>query len=91
MQHWGLKHIVYINDDLKLKTYFTARLNLVTYVFEWGKLVQSHLMGKNLQKMTKLTDDIKQISSKIFDPMAPSVPVRGYKHAYTFICKNLLL
>ena len=48
MQHWGLKHIVCINNDLKLTTYFTARFNLVPYVFEWGKLVQSHLMGKKL-------------------------------------------
>ena len=33
-----------INDDPGLiLTYFTARSNLVTYAFEWGKLLQSNL------------------------------------------------
>ena len=40
MWHWGLKlYKVYINDDLGLtSTYFTARTNWVTCMFEWGKL-----------------------------------------------------
>ena len=52
MQHWGIKlHKVYINDDPWLTlTYFTARSNLVAYVFEWGKLLQSHLMVKSCSK-----------------------------------------
>ena len=48
MQHQGLKlYEVYINDDPGLTlTYFTARSNWVAYTFEWGKLLQSHLMEK---------------------------------------------
>ena len=46
--HQGLKlYKICINDDLGFTlTYFTARSNLVAYMFEWGKLLQSHLMGK---------------------------------------------
>ena len=44
------------NDDPGLTmTYFTARSNWVTCMFEWGKLFQSHLMGENLQQRIKLT------------------------------------
>ena len=41
----GLKlYKVIINDDPGLTlTYFTTRSNLVAYMFEWGKLLQSHL------------------------------------------------
>ena len=48
MQHQGLKlYKFYINDDLVLTlTYFTVRSNWVAYMFEWGKLLQSYLMGK---------------------------------------------
>ena len=48
MQHQGLKlYKVYINDDPGLTlTYFTTKSNRVTYTFEWGKLLQSYLMGK---------------------------------------------
>ena len=58
MYHWGLKlYKVYINDDPGLTlTYFTARSNWVTYTFEWGKLLQSHLMVENLQQRTILTE-----------------------------------
>ena len=54
MQHQGLKlYKVYINDDPGLTlTFFTARSNWVTYTLEWGKLIQSHLMGENLQQRT---------------------------------------
>ena len=47
----GLKlYKVYINDDPGLTlTYFTARSKWVTCMFEWGKLIQSHLMEENLQ------------------------------------------
>ena len=46
-----------INDDPGLTlTYFTARSNWVTYTFEWGKLLQSHLMEENLQQRTILTE-----------------------------------
>ena len=58
MYHWGLKlYKVYINDDLVLTlTYFKARSNWVTCTFEWGKLLQSHLMEENLQQRTILTE-----------------------------------
>ena len=48
MQHQGLKlYEVYINDDPGLTmTYFTARSNWVAVMFQWGKRLQSHLMGK---------------------------------------------
>ena len=48
---------VYINDDPGLTlTYFTAMSNWVTCTFEWGKLLQSHLMEENLQQKTILTE-----------------------------------
>ena len=58
MKHQGLKlYKVYINGDPGLTlTYFTARSNWVTYRFEWGKLLQSHLAGENLQQRTKLAE-----------------------------------
>ena len=58
MQHRELKlYKVYINDDPGLTlTYFTARSNWVAYTFEWGKLLQSHLMGENLQQRTEFTE-----------------------------------
>ena len=58
MYHLGLKlYKVYISDDLGLTlTYFVAKSNWVTCTFEWGKLLQSHLMEENLQQMTILTE-----------------------------------
>ena len=58
MFYLGIKlYKVYINDDPELTvTYFTARSNLVTCMFEWGKLLQSHLMEENLQQRTILTE-----------------------------------
>ena len=43
MHHRGLKpYKVYINDGPGLTlAYITARSNLVVYMFEWGKLLQS--------------------------------------------------
>ena len=51
MYHWEFKlYKVYINDDPGLTlNYFTARSNWVACTFEWGKLLQSHLMEDNLQ------------------------------------------
>ena len=47
---------VYIIDDPGLTlTFFMARSNWVTCTFEWGKLLQSHLMEENLQQRTILT------------------------------------
>ena len=41
----------FLNDDPGLTlTYFTARSNLAAYTFEWGKVLQSHLMGKPCSK-----------------------------------------
>ena len=58
MYHWGLKlYKVYINDDPGLTlSYLMARSNKVTCTFEWGKLLESHLMEENLQQRTKLTE-----------------------------------
>ena len=46
----GLKlYKVIINDDPGLTlTYFTTRSDLVAYMFEWGKLLQSHLYEKQI-------------------------------------------
>ena len=39
------------NDDPWLTlTYFTARSNLVSYAFIWGKLLESHLMEETYSK-----------------------------------------
>ena len=58
MYHLGLKpYKVYINDDPGLTlTYFTARSNWVTCTFEWGNLLQSHIMEENLQQRTILIE-----------------------------------
>ena len=58
MYQLGLKlYKVYINDDPALTlTYFTARSNWVACTFEWGKLLQSHLMEENLQQRNILTE-----------------------------------
>ena len=54
---WTKFYKVYINDDPGLTlTYFTAMSNKVTYMIEWGKLLQSHLIGINLQQRTKMTE-----------------------------------
>ena len=59
MYYRGLKlYKVYINDDPGMTlTYFTARSNWAAYSFEWEKLLQSHLMGENLQQRTILTEE----------------------------------
>ena len=58
MSHWGLKlYKVYIKDDPGLTlTYFMARSNWVAFTFDWRKLLQSHLIGENLQQRTILTE-----------------------------------
>ena len=58
MQHQGLKlYLVDINDDAGFTLdYFMARSNLVAYMFESGKFLQSPLMGENLQQRTILTE-----------------------------------
>ena len=57
MGHRGLKlYKVYINADPGLTlAYFMAVSNFIAYVFEWGKLLLSHLIVKTLQQMMKLT------------------------------------
>ena len=51
MQHWGFKlYKVCINDPGLTLTHFTARSNWVAFTFEWGKLLQSYLMGKTCSK-----------------------------------------
>ena len=58
MKQRGLKlYKFYINNDPGLTlTYLTARSNWVICSFEWGKLLQSHLMEEILQQTTILTE-----------------------------------
>ena len=42
-------------DPGLILTYFTARSNWVICTFEWGKLLQSHIMEEILQQRTILT------------------------------------
>ena len=58
IKHRWLKHYnVYINHDpVMTLTYFRARSTLVTYAFEWGKLLKCHLKGKNLKEMSNRTE-----------------------------------
>ena len=58
MYNWGLKlYKICINDDPGVTlTYFMASSNWVTCTFEWGKLLQSHLMEENLQQRIILTE-----------------------------------
>ena len=50
MQYRGLQlYKVCINDDTGLTlTYLTTRSNLVSYAFEFGKLLQNQLIGKTI-------------------------------------------
>ena len=77
MQHGELKlYKVYINDDPVLTlTYFTARSNWVAYSFEWGKLLQSHLMGKTCSKGLNLLNNC--VNEKKIDPSGLSAPNPG--------------
>ena len=57
MYNWGLKlYKVYINDDPGLLDLFYGKVKWVTCTFEWGKLLQSHLMEEILQQRTILTE-----------------------------------
>ena len=68
MKHRGLElYKVYINDDPGLTmTYFTARSNWVIFTFEWGKLLQSHLMEEILQQYTII--DFNEVDIRIYLP-----------------------
>ena len=46
-------------------TYFTARSHLVACVFEWGKLLHNHLMGKSCSKYDCLLVGESQGSSQV--------------------------
>ena len=89
MQHLWLKlYKVCINVDPWLTlTYFMARSNLVAYVFECGKLLQSHLMGSKIHQI-----DRRSMFLKMFDPFGLSAPAPGlYTLQYmTIIFKHLL-
>ena len=83
MQYRELKlYKVYINDDnpVLTLTYFTARSNWVAYSFEWGKLLQSHLMGKSCSKGLNLLN--KYVNEKKLTPVACLPLPRGYIHVY---------
>ena len=55
LKHRGIEvYTVYINHDPEVTlTYFTARSTNVADVFERGKLVKCHLLGRNLEGIDK--------------------------------------
>ena len=55
LKHRGIEvYTVYINHDPEVTlTYFTARSINVADVFERGKLVKCHLLGRNLEGIDK--------------------------------------
>ena len=64
------------NDDPRLTlTYFMARSNLVSYAFIWGKLLESHLIWRTLQQMTRVTKGL--CLHKNSDPKGLSAPAPG--------------
>ena len=76
MWHWNLRHIIVCsNDDPRLTlNYFTARSNLVSYAFVWGELLESHLMEKNLQQMTRGTKGLCLYKSSEHKGLAVPAP-----------------
>ena len=67
---------VYINDDPWLTlNYFTARSNWVAYMFEWGNLLQSYLMGKTCSKGLNLLNNCVYEEKKY--PRGLSAPALG--------------
>ena len=77
MKHWRLGPIIICsNDDHRLTlTCFTARSNLVSYAFIWGKTVRKSFNGRNLQQMTRVTKGL--CSYKNSDPKGFSAPAPG--------------
>ena len=70
--------IVCSNDEPRLiLSCFTARSNLVSYAFIWGKLSESHLMEENILQMTRVTKGLCLYKNS--DPKR-SAPVPGYLH-----------
>ena len=80
MWHWGLGPIIICsNDDPRLTlTYFTARSNLVSYAFIWGKLLESHLMEETYNKWPEWQKVYVYI--KILTPRGCLPLPRGYIH-----------
>ena len=71
--------IVCSNDDPRLTlTYFTARSNLVSYAFIWGKLLESHLMEETYSKWPQWQKVYVYI--KILTPRGCLPLPRGYIH-----------
>ena len=90
MQHRGLKlYRVYINDGPGLTlAYITARSNLVVYMFEWGKLLQSIYMGETFSK--GLNWHYKCVNGKN-DPLELSAPdhlLQASIHLYDYNFKR---
>ena len=52
MQHRGLNlYKIYMNDDVNLHLFnVKVKVACVAFVFEWGNVLQSHLMEKLNQK-----------------------------------------
>ena len=77
MWHWDLRPIIVCsNDDPRLTlTYFTARSNLVSYAFIWGKLLESHLIEETYSKWPEWQKIYVYI--KILTPKGLSAPASG--------------
>ena len=84
LQHQGLKlYKVYTNDDPGLTlTYFTERSNLVAYMSEWGKVLQSHLMGKTCSKGLNCLNNCVYEKKFTLGGCLPLPLPRGYIHVY---------
>ena len=79
----GSSSTKYINDDPGLTfTYFTAMSNLVAYTFEWGKVLQSHLMGKTCSKGLNWLNNCVYEKKKKKKPGGYLPLPRGYIHVY---------
>ena len=64
------------NDDPRLTlTYFTARSNLNSYAFIWGKTVTKSFNGRSLQQMTRVTEGLCLYKNS--DPQRLSAPDPG--------------
>ena len=88
MQHWVLKYYqVYSNDEPGLTTtYFTARSNLVPYVFVWEKVKTMGFSETIVVYDLKLATDDRSdkkflLTSKLCPLGAVYPPARGYIHA----------
>ena len=73
MWHWGLGPIK-VSSSLRL-FYFTARSNLISYAFIWGKLLESHLIEETYSKWPEWQEVLCLYKNS--DPKGLSAPAPG--------------